>query len=107
MRLMRFGGKKEMGKTIHIPTKLCVMCEVELKGFLKFNEIEDSIHLVIDPLEGQFLNNLPAFEKVNPTLEELSAYLFRRIDQQLESLKCELLRIEVGESPTRYYCLSK
>lgn len=84
-----------------------IMCEVELKGFLKFNEIEDSIHLVIDPLEGQFLNNLPAFEKVNPTLEELSAYLFRRIDQQLESLKCELLRIEVGESPTRYYCLSK
>lgn len=84
-----------------------LICEVELKEFLKFNEIEDKIHQVLDPLEGQFLNDLPTFKEDNPTLERLTFYLFNQIDDAMADLNCQLLRIEVGESPTRYFCLEK
>lgn len=84
-----------------------LICEVELGEFLKFNEVEDQIHQDLDPLEGQFLNDLPAFKEINPTLEKLTYYLFEQINQGMVALNCELLRIEVGESPTRYFCLQK
>lgn len=84
-----------------------LICEVEFGGFLKFNEVEDQIYQVLDPLEGQFLNDLPAFKEINSTLEKLTYYLFEQINQGMVALNCELLRIEVGESPTRYFCLQK
>ncbi len=84
-----------------------LICEVEVGEFLKFNDIEDKVHTVLDPLEGQFLNDLDYFKKVNPTLEELTRYLFKRIDKEMAQLDCQLLRLEVGESPTRYFCLEK
>ena len=84
-----------------------LICEVSLAKFLKFNEVEEQIHQVLDPLEGQFLNDLPAFKETNPTLEELTRYLFNQIDAKVTDIGCQLLRIEVGESPTRYFCLAR
>jgi 6-pyruvoyltetrahydropterin/6-carboxytetrahydropterin synthase len=84
-----------------------LICEVELKEFLKFNDIEDKVHEVLDPLEGQFLNDLDFFKETNPTLEKLTYYLFDQIDKGLADLDCQLIRLEVGESPTRYFCLEK
>ena len=69
-----------------------LICEVSLAKFLKFNEVEEQIHQVLDPLEGQFLNDLPAFKE---------------IDAKVTDIGCQLLRIEVGESPTRYFCLAR
>lgn len=84
-----------------------LICEVELKKFLKFNDIEDKVHEVLDPLEGQFLNDLDFFKETNPTLEKLTYYLFDQIDKGPADLDCQLIRLEVGESPTRYFCLEK
>ena len=84
-----------------------IICEVELTKFFKFNEIEDRVRQVLDPLEGQYLNDLDHFKDVNPTLENLTYYLFEQIDNAIADLNCQLLRLEVGESPTRYFCLEK
>lgn len=83
-----------------------ITCEVELPTFLRFDKIEEQINQVLTPLEGQFLNELGEFEKVNPTLEELTRHLFEQIERKVAELDCKLIRIEVGESPTRYYCLT-
>ncbi|WP_180366373.1 6-carboxytetrahydropterin synthase, partial [Oenococcus oeni] len=60
----------------------------------------------ISGLSGKFLNIIAPFDKINPTLENLTNYLFDMITDSLKKINCKLIRIEVGESPTRFYCIS-
>jgi len=51
------------------------------------------------------LNDLPEFKTVNPTVENVTEYLFDKIDKVLRENKAELVRIEVSDSPIRAYCI--
>ncbi|WP_186803293.1 6-carboxytetrahydropterin synthase, partial [Lapidilactobacillus concavus] len=53
-----------------------------------------------------FLNELPYFKTINPTVENVTEWLFDLITPKLEELSARLIRIEVSESPTRSYCIS-
>lgn len=70
-----------------------------------FYDIETILHQVLDELSGQFLNDLPEFQTVNPTVENVTEYLFQKIDQVLRDNGAQLLRIEVSDSPIRAYCI--
>ncbi|KRK77708.1 hypothetical protein FC67_GL000044 [Companilactobacillus alimentarius DSM 20249] len=70
-----------------------------------FNDIEDEMKSIFNTFSGKFLNKLPYFKKVNPTTENVTVWLFNRLTPVLEKLDAELVRIEVGESPTRSYCI--
>ncbi|MGY5247568.1 6-carboxytetrahydropterin synthase [Lactiplantibacillus plantarum] len=68
--------------------------------------IEKNLHQALDELSGKFLNDLPEFKTVNPTVENVTEYLFTKIDKTLRDNGAQLLRIEVSDSPTRAYCIS-
>ena len=46
------------------------------------------------------------FKEINPTVENVTIWLFDLLSSILEELSAKLVRIEVGESPTRSYVIS-
>ncbi|MCG0824467.1 hypothetical protein IMAU10216_01080 [Lactiplantibacillus plantarum] len=84
-----------------------IVCELHtVDAMVVFYDIEKNLHQALDELSGKFLNDLPEFKTVNPTVENVTEYLFTKIDKTLRDNGAQLLRIEVSDSPTRAYCIS-
>ena len=84
-----------------------IVCELHtVDAMVAFSDIEKNLHQALDELSGKFLNDLPEFKTVNPTVENVTEYLFTKIDKTLRDNGAQLLRIEVSDSPTRAYCIS-
>ena len=86
-----------------------IVCELHtVDAMVAFYDIEKNLHQALDELSGKFLNDLPEFKTVNPTVENVTEYLFTKIDNDktLRDNGAQLLRIEVSDSPTRAYCIS-
>lgn len=81
-----------------------IVCELHtVDAMVAFYDIEKNLHQALDELSGKFLNDLPEFKTVNPTVENVTEYLFTKIDKTLRDNGAQLLRIEVSDSPTRAY----
>ena len=84
-----------------------IVCELHtVDAMVAFYDIEKNLHQALDELSGKFLNDLPEFKTVNPTVENVTEYLFKKIDKTLRDNGAQLMRIEVSDSPTRAYCIS-
>ncbi|MDO7803770.1 6-carboxytetrahydropterin synthase [Lactiplantibacillus pentosus] len=84
-----------------------IVCELHtVDAMVAFYDIEKNLHQALDELSGKFLNDLPEFKTVNPTVENVTEYLFKKIDKTLRENGAQLMRIEVSDSPTRSYCIS-
>ncbi|MDG2542435.1 6-carboxytetrahydropterin synthase [Lactiplantibacillus plantarum] len=84
-----------------------IVCELHtVDAMVAFYDIEKNLHQALDELSGKFLNDLPEFKTVNPTVENVTEYLFTKIDKTLRDNGAQLLRIEVSDSSTRAYCIS-
>jgi len=83
-----------------------IICELHVfEGMVSFFDIEKSLNQAIDGLSGKYLNDLPEFKVINPTVENVTEYLFDKIDGILRQNNAVLLRIEVSDSPTRSFCI--
>lgn len=83
-----------------------IVCELHVfEGMVSFFDIEKSLNTAIDELSGKYLNDLPEFKVINPTVENVTEYLFNEIDGILRKNNAVLLRIEVSDSPTRSFCI--
>ncbi|MBU7554114.1 6-carboxytetrahydropterin synthase [Pediococcus ethanolidurans] len=84
-----------------------IVCEIRSKGdhMIVFRDIEQAIKDVLDSFSGKFLNKLPYFKEINPTVENVTIWLFDLITPEMEQLSAQLIRIEVSESPTRSYSI--
>lgn len=82
-----------------------VICEIKTTDdhMIIFGELEQTLRSLFDHLAGQFLNEVAYFKDVNPTLENVTMYLFDVIAPAMTELQAELLALEVSESPTRSY----
>lgn len=95
-----------MGKE-HMHT-WAVICEIHVNNnqMVPFNQIENELKEVSSRVSGKFLNEVPPFDHVNPTLENLTTYFFQVITELLRKRNAVLTRLEIGESPTRFYCIT-
>ena len=83
-----------------------IICELQVfEGMVSFFDIEKSLNSAINELSGQYLNDLPEFEVINPTVENVTEYLFGQVEHILRQNNAMLLRIEVSDSPTRSFCI--
>lgn len=72
-----------------------------------FEEIEAVLKEFFQPFSGSFLNEMPPFVEINPSVENVANFFYDQLSLRLEAIETELIRIEVGESPTRFYCIEK
>lgn len=86
-----------------------IICEITTKNdhMIVFSDIEKAIELYFHKFLGVFLNEVYPFDELNPTLESFADFLFKEISKLVESFAAELIRIEVGETPVRFYCITK
>ncbi|WP_236008112.1 6-carboxytetrahydropterin synthase [Levilactobacillus andaensis] len=84
-----------------------VITEIQLdtEHLVRFNDIEDDLKGVSARYSGQFLNEIPPFDKINPSLENITRYFYKELTAVLAKSQAKLMRLEVGESPTRFYCI--
>lgn len=85
-----------------------VICEIHINDnrMVPFNAIENELKEVSSRFSGKFLNTVPPFDQINPTLENLTTYIFQLLSDLLRRNNAVLTRLEIGESPTRFYCIT-
>ena len=66
---------------------------------LDFREIKESIKSVLNDLDHFNLNELPAFQDVNPTSENIARFLYRELSRHLNTDSITVSRIKVSETP--------
>lgn len=71
-----------------------------------FKDLKDAIHSTIHRLDHQFLNEVPPFDAINPSAENLARYFYEEVARLLStdapkgnpSAPCSVERVTVWES---------
>lgn len=74
-------------------------------NFVMFSIIEKDIENFLAQYQDQNLNEVSPFDKINPTLENITLFLKDKIYKLLLSHGWVLNKIEVSESPTRTFMI--
>jgi len=68
-------------------------------GILKdFGEIKQVVRETLEELDHKYLNQLPYFEKSNPSSENIARYIFERLSAKLNNGNCRLYKVSAWES---------
>lgn len=61
------------GSTLHQDTEL----------LMDFSDLKQALRQVLDPLDHHYLNEVPPFDRINPSAENLSRYLWCKLRERL------------------------
>lgn len=75
-------------------------------NFILFHEIEKLCEEFLNHYQDVFINTVPPFTTVNPTLENICIYFKEKIQGMLHEKGWLLLTIELSETPSRSYVIS-
>ncbi len=75
---------------------------------IDFKDLKDAIHATIRKLDHQFLNEVPPFDSINPSAENLARYFYEEVGRVLTengpqgnpSAPCSVKQVTVWESDT-------
>ena len=74
--------------------------------FVQFDALEKTVEKFMEPYQNQFLNKIPPFDMINPTLENCAHYFKDRLQEILNREGWIFLMMEMSESPARSYVIS-
>ena len=77
------------------------------KEFVMFNEVENKIEQFLGKYQNRYINDFEPFDAMNPTLENITSYFLEQLEELLEPLGWIVFYIEVSETPTRSYVISR
>jgi 6-pyruvoyltetrahydropterin/6-carboxytetrahydropterin synthase len=66
---------------------------------IDFKEIKEAVKQVIRGLDHVNLNELPAFQEVNPSSENIARLLYHELSGKLNSDSVRVSRVKVSETP--------
>ena len=67
---------------------------------LDFGDLRAATNRVLECLDHKYLNEIPPFDKIEPSAENLAAHIFDRAEAQLGELAAILHSVTVWESDT-------
>jgi 6-pyruvoyltetrahydropterin/6-carboxytetrahydropterin synthase len=67
---------------------------------MDFQELEALLEEVLTPYDHRHLNDLPPFDRLSPSTENLAKLFFIKIQERLTSPRVELRSVRVWEAPT-------
>ena len=82
--------------------------EVKVKaGFLDevglaadFKLLKEKTDLILETWDHKFLNEIPPFDQVNPSAENLAAEVYHRLEASLNQVPAQMVSVTVWESDT-------
>ncbi len=64
---------------------------------IDFKELRGNLRGILQELDHKHLNELPAFEQVNPSSENLARHIYARLEQGLSASRVRLRKVSVLE----------
>jgi 6-pyruvoyltetrahydropterin/6-carboxytetrahydropterin synthase len=71
---------------------------------MDFLKLDAMLKEVLAPYDHRHLNDLPPFDRLNPSTENMARFFFERLETRLGRPELELRQVRVWEAPT--YCAS-
>lgn len=71
----------------------------ELGIAIDFREMKKQTKAVVKKLDHQYLNEIPPFDKLNPTAENLAKYLFEEIKRLINNENARVCEVIIWETP--------
>jgi 6-pyruvoyltetrahydropterin/6-carboxytetrahydropterin synthase len=65
-----------------------------------FTELKKILKKIISVLDHKYLNEIPAFNKTNPTSENIAKYIYDSVKCRVPDAKLRISRVKVWESDT-------
>jgi 6-pyruvoyltetrahydropterin/6-carboxytetrahydropterin synthase len=76
-----------------------VASELDRLGMaIDFKDVKAAARAAAGELDHQFLNDIPPFDQVNPTAENIAAHLFERIAATLDNERVQVSAVTVWET---------
>jgi 6-pyruvoyltetrahydropterin/6-carboxytetrahydropterin synthase len=63
-----------------------------------FKRLKEDLAAVLDPLDHAYLNDVPPFDRLNPTAENLARYVYERLAERVAGT-VSVVEVSVWESP--------
>ena len=83
-----------------------VQVRMDNEKFVQFDAYEKAIDEYFDKYQNRVINEIEPFDRIIPTLENMSDYFVRDIRRIVSRLDGVLLKMESSETPTRSYVIS-
>ncbi len=102
-QLRNYGGKCENlhGHNFLVEAEVCgSKVDPDTGMLVDFKDLKDNLQAVLRDLDHKHLNDLPQFERVNPSSENLAYFVFQGLKSKLNSLEVSLEWVMVAESST-------
>ena len=71
---------------------------------IDFREVKRAIKKSIDTLDHSCLNEHPAFERANPSSENIAKFLYKELGARINSENAKVSRVRVSETPKTGAC---
>lgn len=71
--------------------------------YSEFYKIEQFIEALLDEYQNKNFNEIPPFDVLNPTLENIGTVLFNQIELLLQEKAIKIDKMEISETPARIY----
>jgi 6-pyruvoyltetrahydropterin/6-carboxytetrahydropterin synthase len=65
---------------------------------IDFTELKQKTNAIIEQFDHQYLNEIKYFKKVNPSSENIAAYIFNLLKEKLDDKNVRLTKVSVWES---------
>jgi 6-pyruvoyltetrahydropterin/6-carboxytetrahydropterin synthase len=70
----------------------------ELGMAIDFKELKRIVRKVTDELDHSYLNEIAPFDTINPTAENMAAYIFRRLGEELDNPRVRISAVTLWET---------
>lgn len=97
----------KLGKAHPHTWEIIIRAVKSSNDFVMFNAVEKAIEEFLSQYQNKFLNDYEPFNIMNPTLEYITAYFLEKLEELLEPLGWVIFYIEISETPTRSYVISR
>lgn len=75
--------------------------ELAANGLLiDFVELKREMHRAIDRLDHQYLNELPPFDRLNPSAENIARHIYEELAPALDSARARVAEVRIWETET-------
>ena len=70
----------------------------ELGMAIDFKTVKQVTKQVTDELDHSFLNEIPPFDSINPTAENIAAYIYRRLGEEINEPRVRVHAVTIWET---------
>lgn len=89
--------------------------EVEVKGhtlneigiLIDFADLKSAVQHLLDKVDHRYLNEIPPFDKISPTAENIAAWAYHELKKQLKEDVAHLAAVTVWESENSGVCYTE